>query len=46
MELSELLKLFKQKLKNGSSDLVTRASGQVIRRRIERGKLRKKKMEW
>jgi hypothetical protein len=32
----DLYKLFKEELKNGSSDLVTRPSGQVIRVRIER----------
>ena len=31
-----LYKLLKEELKNGSSDLVTRQSGQVIRNRIER----------
>ncbi len=31
-----LYKLIKEELKNGSSDLVTRQSGQVIRNRIER----------
>ncbi|MEK6589606.1 MAG: STAS-like domain-containing protein [Nitrospinota bacterium] len=31
-----LYKLLKEELKNGSSDLVTRKSGQVIRERIER----------
>lgn len=31
-----LYKLLKEELKNGSSDLVTRTSGQVIRERIER----------
>lgn len=31
-----LYKLLKEELKNGSSDLVTRPSGQVIRERIER----------
>ena len=31
-----LYKLLKEELKNGSSDLVTRRSGQVIRERIER----------
>ena len=31
-----LYKLIKEELKNGSSDLVTRPSGQVIRNRIER----------
>ncbi len=32
----DLYKLLKEELKNGSSDLVTRASGQVIRERIEK----------
>lgn len=32
----DLYKLLKEELKNGSSDLVTRQSGQVIRERIER----------
>jgi hypothetical protein len=32
----DLYKLLKEELKNGSSDLVTRPSGQVIRGRIER----------
>ncbi|MEW6162581.1 MAG: DUF4325 domain-containing protein [Nitrospirota bacterium] len=32
----DLYKLIKEELKNGSSDLVTRPSGQVIRERIER----------
>lgn len=32
----DLYKLLKEELKNGSSNLVTRASGQVIRQRIER----------
>jgi hypothetical protein len=31
-----LYKLLKQELKNGSSDLVTRPSGQIIRNRVER----------
>ena len=31
-----IYKLLKEELKNGSADLVTRASGQVIRERIER----------
>ena len=30
-----IYKLLKEELKNGSSDLVTRTSGQVIRERIE-----------
>lgn len=33
----DLYKLLKEELGNGSSDLVTRNSGQVIRERIERG---------
>ncbi len=36
MQTYDLYKLLKQELKNGSSDLVTRQSGQVIRTRIER----------
>jgi hypothetical protein len=36
MQTYDLYKLLKQELRNGSSDLVTRQSGQVIRRRIER----------
>ena len=32
----DLYKLLKEELKNGSSDLVTRPSGQVIRERVER----------
>jgi len=32
----DLYKLLKEELKNGSADLVTRNSGQVIRKRIER----------
>src|SRR3989338_9763246 len=36
MQLYNLYKLLKEELKNGSSDLVTRTSGQVIRERIER----------
>jgi hypothetical protein len=32
----DLYKILKEELKNGSSDLVTRQSGQVIRERIER----------
>ncbi|MFQ5715362.1 MAG: hypothetical protein ACE5GU_15165 [Candidatus Scalinduaceae bacterium] len=32
----DLYKILKEELKNGSSDLVTRPSGQVIRERIER----------
>jgi hypothetical protein len=36
MQTYNLYKLLKEELKNGSSDLVTRTSGQVIRNRIER----------
>lgn len=36
MQTYNLYKLLKEELKNGSSDLVTRPSGQVIRERIER----------
>ncbi len=36
MTTYDLYKLLKEELKNGSSDLVTRQSGQVIRERIER----------
>jgi len=36
MQKYKLHKLLKEELKNGSSDLVTRQSGQVIRDRIER----------
>lgn len=36
MQIYDLYKLLKEELKNGSNDLVTRTSGQVIRRRIER----------
>ncbi|GBE01820.1 hypothetical protein BMS3Bbin06_02207 [bacterium BMS3Bbin06] len=36
MKIYNLYKLLKEELKNGSSDLVTRPSGQVIRDRIER----------
>jgi hypothetical protein len=36
MKTYDLYKLLKEELKNGSSDLVTRQSGQVIRERIER----------
>ena len=32
----DLYKLLKEELKNGSADLVTRNSGQVIRERIEK----------
>src|SRR3989337_2445698 len=36
MQLYNLYKLLNEELKNGSNDLVTRTSGQVIRERIER----------
>lgn len=36
MQTYNIYKLLKEELKNGSSDLVTRQSGQVIRERIER----------
>ena len=36
MHTYNLYKLLKEELKNGSNDLVTRVSGQVIRERIER----------
>lgn len=36
MQIYNLYKLLKEELKNGSSDLVTRHSGQVIRNRIEK----------
>jgi hypothetical protein len=36
MQTYNLYKLLKEELKNGSSDLVTRRSGQVIRERIDR----------
>jgi hypothetical protein len=36
MPIYDLYKLLKEELKNGSSDLVTRPSGQVIRERIEK----------
>ena len=36
MQKYELYKLLKEELKNGSSDLVTRPSGQMIRDRIEK----------
>jgi hypothetical protein len=35
MNIYDLYKLLKEELKNGSSDLVTRRSGQVMRERIE-----------
>jgi len=36
MTTYDIYKFLKEELKNGSSDLVTRTSGQVIRKRIER----------
>ena len=36
MQIYNLYKFLKEELKNGSNDLVTRPSGQVIRERIER----------
>ncbi len=36
MQMYNLYKLLKEELKNGSNDLVTRPSGQIIRERIER----------
>jgi len=36
MQTYNLYKLLKEELKNGSNDLVTRTSGQIIRERIER----------
>ena len=36
MRTYDLYKILKEELKNGSSDLVTRGSGEVIRNRIER----------
>jgi hypothetical protein len=36
MSKYDLYKILKEELKNGSSDLVTRTSGQVIRRRLEK----------
>ena len=36
MAIYDLYKILKEELKNGSSDLVTRQSGQVIRKRIEK----------
>jgi hypothetical protein len=42
MQTYNIYKLLKEELKNGSSDLVTRASGQVIRERIERDILKEK----
>jgi hypothetical protein len=36
MQTYNLYKLLKEELKNGSSDLVTRQSGQVIRERVEK----------
>ncbi len=42
MQTYNLYKLLKEELKNGSADLVTRQSGQVIRERIERDILKEK----
>ncbi|GBD98683.1 hypothetical protein BMS3Abin07_00709 [bacterium BMS3Abin07] len=42
MKIYNLYKLLKEELKNGSSDLVTRPSGQVIRDRIERDLMNEK----
>ena len=42
MQIYNLYKLLKQELKNGSSDLVTRPSGQVVRERIERDIVKEK----
>src|SRR4030043_274368 len=42
MQIYDLYKLLKQELKNGSSDLVTRPSGQVVRERIERDIVKEK----
>ncbi len=42
MQTYNLYKLLKEELKNGSSDLVTRNSGQVMRERIERDILNEK----
>lgn len=36
MQIYNLYKLLKEELKNGSNDLVTRTSGQIIRERIEK----------
>jgi len=42
MQTYNLHKLLKEELKNGSSDLVTRPSGQVVRERIERDIVKEK----
>jgi hypothetical protein len=42
MQIYDLYKLLKEELKNGSSDLVTRPSGQVVRERIERDIVKEK----
>ncbi len=42
MQNYNLHKLLKEELKNGSSDLVTRPSGQVVRERIERDIVKEK----
>lgn len=42
IQIYNLYKLLKQELKNGSSDLVTRPSGQVVRERIERDIVKEK----
>jgi hypothetical protein len=45
MIIYNLYKFLKEELKNGSSDLVTRPSGQVIRERIERDILKERNGE-
>ena len=45
MTIYDLYKLLREELKNGSSDLVTRESGQIIRNRIERDIEKEKKRE-
>lgn len=42
MQIYDLYKLLKEELKNGSSNLVTRPSGQVVRERIERDIVKEK----
>ena len=42
MQIYDLYKLLKEELKNGSSDLVTRPSGQMVRERIERDIVKEK----
>src|SRR4030043_1220856 len=42
MQTYDLYKLLKEELKNGSSDLVARPSGQVVRERIERDIVKEK----